>query len=90
MSDRVVFYVGILWVAILLGLLVIRLARSSTAAQRIVALDLLTLLLIGLLALAAGGTGRAYALDAAVALALLSFVATFAAARYYERRRPFE
>jgi multisubunit Na+/H+ antiporter MnhF subunit len=62
---------------------------SADDGERILALDLLTLILIGLLALAAGEDQRAYALDAALALALLSFVATLAASRYYEDRGPF-
>lgn len=88
MSD-VVFYVAIAWLAVLLGVTVIRLAAARTTGQRILALDLLTLVLIGLLALAAGEDQRSYALDAALALALLSFVATLAACKYYENRRPF-
>lgn len=88
MSD-VVFYVAIVWLAVLLGVVVVRLARAGTVGQRILALDLLTLVLIGLLAVAAGEDERSYALDAALALALLSFVATLAACRYYENRRPF-
>jgi len=88
MSD-LVFYVAIAWLAVLLGVTVVRLAAARTTAQRILALDLLTLVLIGLLALAAGEDQRSYALDAALALALLSFVATLAACKYYENRRPF-
>ena len=88
MSD-IVFYVAIAWLAVLLGVTVIRLAAARTTGQRILALDLLTLVLIGLLALAAGEDQRSYALDAGLALALLSFVATLAACKYYENRRPF-
>ncbi len=88
MSD-VVFYVAIAWLAVLLGVTVLRLAAAGTTGQRILALDLLTLVLIGLLALAAGEDQRSYALDAGLALALLSFVATLAACKYYENRRPF-
>ena len=88
--SSVVFYIGIAWLALLLGVLVIRLPRARTTAQRILVLDLLTLVLIGLLALAAGEDQRSYALDAALALALLSFVATLAASRYHEDREPFE
>jgi multicomponent Na+:H+ antiporter subunit F len=88
MSDPI-FYIAIVWVAILLGVVVLRLATAETTAQRFLALDLLTLVLIGLLALAAGEDQRSYALDAALALALLGFVATLAACRYYEDRRPF-
>lgn len=88
MSD-VVFYAAMIWVAGLLGVVVLRLARAETTGQRILALDLLTLVLVGLLALTAAEDQRSYALDAALALALLSFIATLAAARYYEDRSPF-
>ena len=88
MSD-VVFFVGIGWLAVLLGVTVVVVARAPSTASRILALDLLTLILIGVLALASGEDGTSYALDAALALALLSFVATLAAARYHENRRPF-
>jgi multicomponent Na+:H+ antiporter subunit F len=84
-----IFFGGIAWLAVLLGVLVVRLARAETTGQRILTLDLVTLVLIGLLAIAAGEDRKPYALDAALALALLSFVATLAAARYYENRRPF-
>ena len=88
--SGVVFYAGIVWSAVLLGVVAWRLAHAATTSERILALDLFTLILIGLLALAAGDDQRSYALDAALALALLSFVATLAACRYYENRgRPF-
>ena len=87
--SGIVFYVAIAWLAVLLGVTVVRLAAARTTGQRILALDLLTLVLIGLLALAAGEDQRSYALDAGLALALLSFVATLAACKYYENRRPF-
>jgi multicomponent Na+:H+ antiporter subunit F len=87
--SNLVFYAGIAWLAVLLGVVVVRLARAGTTGQRILTLDLLTLILIGLLAMAAAEDGRSYALDAALALALLSFVATLASCRYYESRRPF-
>ena len=88
MSD-LVFYVGVVWVAVLLGIVVVSLARARSNGQRILALDLLSLVLVGLLALAAGEDQRSYPLDAGLALALLGFVATLAACRYYENRRPF-
>jgi multicomponent Na+:H+ antiporter subunit F len=86
--QSAIFYGAIAWMALLLGLCVLQVARAPTTAQRILALDLLTLVLIGLLALVAGEDGRSYALDAALALALLSFLATMAAARYLGDRRP--
>ncbi len=87
--SNLVFYGALVWLAVLLGVVVVRLSTAGSATQRILALDLLTLVLIGLLALAAGEDQRAYALDAALALALLSFVATLAACRYLEDRKPF-
>jgi multicomponent Na+:H+ antiporter subunit F len=86
--QSAVFYGAIAWMALLLGICVLQVARAPTTAQRILALDLLTLVLIGLLALVAGEDGRSYALDAALALALLSFLATLAASRYLGDRRP--
>jgi multicomponent Na+:H+ antiporter subunit F len=87
--SGIAFYVGVVWLAVLLGVVVVRLARAKSVGERILSLDLLTLVLIGLLAVAAGEDRRSYPLDAALALALLSFVATLAACRYYENRDPF-
>ncbi len=74
---------------ILLGLCVLLVARAATVARRILALGLLALVLIGLLALVAGEDQQSFALDAALALSLLSFVATVTASRYLGDRRPF-
>jgi multicomponent Na+:H+ antiporter subunit F len=87
--SEAVFLAGIVWLALLLGVVTVHLARAKTTAQRILALDLMTIVLVGLLALAAGEDARSYPLDAALALALLGFVATLAACRYYEDRGPF-
>ncbi|MDQ3763560.1 MAG: monovalent cation/H+ antiporter complex subunit F [Actinomycetota bacterium] len=57
------------------------LIRARDVLQRIVALDLLAVLVTSLLALVSYLRDQLYYLDAAVALALLSFVATVAAAR---------
>lgn len=89
MIHQLVFYAGIAWMALLLGACVVLVSRARTASGRILALDLLSLVLIGVLALVAGEDRRAYALDAALALALLSFIATLTTARYYADRRPF-
>ena len=61
-----VFYLGIGWLAVLLGVIIVHAARSRSTAARILALDLVTLTLIGLLALAAGEDRRSFALDAAL------------------------
>lgn len=63
-----------------------RLFLGPTLADRIVALDLLTLLMVGLIALIVLRTGQPVFLDAAIALALVSFFATIAYARYLAER----
>lgn len=89
MISDAIFYAGVVWLAVLLAVVAVRLARASTTAQRILSLDLLTIVLIGLLAVATGEAKHPAPLDAALALALLAFVATLAACRHYEDREPF-
>jgi multisubunit Na+/H+ antiporter MnhF subunit len=81
--------VATIWIAALMGVLLVLTIVTRSALTRIVALDTLTLILIAFLALAAARARSAYALDAALVLALLSFVGTLAAARYYTRRSLF-
>ena len=83
------FFAGIAWLTVLLGVSVVSVGRARTTAERLVALDTAVLMLIGLLGLVAAESRRPYALDAALALALLSFVSTVAASRYLGDRRPF-
>ncbi len=55
------------------------------ALERVVALDLMATLAIGFMTLFAVETGKPIFLDAAMALALLSFLGTVAFARYLEK-----
>lgn len=82
--------IGAGWLAVLLVVIVVSIARARTALERLVAIDVGVLVLVGLLALVAVREGRSYALDAALALAMLAFVSTLAAARYLGDRRPFD
>jgi multicomponent Na+:H+ antiporter subunit F len=88
MSDTVVI-VAIAWLAVLIAVAVVRLIRAGSLGSRILAVDLITLLLIAILGLIAAREGDAGYLDAALALALLSFVATTAVARSYGGGGPF-
>jgi multicomponent Na+:H+ antiporter subunit F len=81
----VLLSVATIWIAALISVLLVLTIVTRSALTRILALDTLTLMLIAFLALAAAWAGSAYALDAALVLALLSFVGTMAAARYYSR-----
>lgn len=84
-----VFYAATLWMAGLLGITVGVVIRARSTLSRVLALDMLILILIALLVLFADATVSSYYLDAALALALLALAATIAAARYHGEGRPF-
>ncbi|MEL6209373.1 MAG: cation:proton antiporter [Pseudomonadota bacterium] len=86
------------WGAAIAGLFVIagifvtlyRVIVGPTLADRVVGLDLLSMLLTALLVLFALAVEVSAYLDAALALSLVSFLATVAFARYLERRQGVE
>jgi multicomponent Na+:H+ antiporter subunit F len=88
MSD-IIFYSAMIWMTGLLIISILMVIRSPSAMTRILALDTLTLVLIALLVLYTTTTESSYYLDAAILLALLSFIATLAASRYYSEGRIF-
>ena len=75
--------VALTWMTLLLVGAGLMLLRSRDMLQRIIVSDLLASIVIVLLALLSYLRHTSYYLDAALALALLSFVSTLAAARYY-------
>jgi multicomponent Na+:H+ antiporter subunit F len=87
--HSIVFYGATLWLALLIGVGVVLTLRAPKIPLRILGLDVVTTLLVGLLALFAGGRSSANYLDAALVLALLAFVGTLAAARYDAEGRIF-
>ena len=66
----------------------IRLVKGPTLPDRIVAMDLIGVLVIGLIVVLAATTGVRETLDAAIVIALIGFVATVAYATYVERGHP--
>jgi multicomponent Na+:H+ antiporter subunit F len=64
---------------------VVRLVKGPTLPDRIVAMDLLGVLVVGLIVVLAAWTGVPATLDAAVVIALIGFVGTVAYATYVER-----
>ena len=86
--HALVLDLAVLWIAGLLGASVALVARRSSPAERILSLDTLVLVLVGLLAVFAADRRETYYLDAALVLALVAFAATLAAARYYDESRP--
>lgn len=68
------------------ALAVRRMIRGPGYADRFVALDMLTGLVVAIAALTAANTGRREFLDVAFGVALVSFVATCAIAAFLERK----
>jgi multicomponent Na+:H+ antiporter subunit F len=71
-------------IAILLA--VVRLIRGPSLPDRVVALDLISILVAAATAIYAVGTGQAVFLDVAIILALIAFLGTVAFARYIEKQ----
>ena len=76
---------ALLMLAMVLAFL--RLARGPSLPDRVVALDLMTVLAVGFSALFAISADEPAFLDVAIALALVAFLATVALARFAERRK---
>ena len=76
----------ILGLALLLAF--VRLVKGPTLPDRIVAMDLLGMLVVGLIVVLSGSSGVRATLDAAVVIALIGFLSTVAYATYVERGDP--
>lgn len=74
---------GILAISALLAL--VRVIRGPTLPDRVVALDLIAVLVVGFAVVSAAATGAPYFLDIAIVIALIGFVGTIAYARYVEQ-----
>ena len=72
--------IGLLLVALLL--VIVRLARGPNLGDRIMALDTLTILAVGLISALTVRTGLTLYLDIAIAIGLVGFLSTVALARY--------
>jgi len=70
-----------------LGLAAFRMLRGPGYADRFVALDMLTAVVVAMAALTALATGRSAFLDVGLGVALINFVSTCAFATFPERRR---
>jgi multicomponent Na+:H+ antiporter subunit F len=74
--------------AVALLIAVVRLVKGPTLPDRVVAMDLVGVLVVGLIVVLAASTGVQATLDAAVVIALVAFVATVAYGTYVERGHP--
>jgi multicomponent Na+:H+ antiporter subunit F len=67
---------------------VVRLIKGPSLPDRVVAMDLIGVLVVGVIVVLAGSTGVRATLDAAIVIALIGFVATVAYATYVQRGHP--
>jgi multicomponent Na+:H+ antiporter subunit F len=81
------FAIGLTMLAVAAGLTFLRLLKGPALADRVIAIDLIGVLLVCLLVLIAAATGQPAFLDVAMVIALISFVGTVAYSRYIERSR---
>ncbi len=70
-----------------IGLAFLRLVRGPQAADRVIALDLIAVLIVAFLAAYAIHTGNTSFLDVAIAYALVAFLGTVALARFLIRSK---
>jgi len=63
-----------------------RIYRGPTSADRIVAIDILGIMIAGLCAILTISTGRSWYIDIGIAWALQSFISTLALSKYLEGR----
>ncbi|MGB8608350.1 monovalent cation/H+ antiporter complex subunit F [Bradyrhizobium sp.] len=84
MADFFLFIAAVLiFFGIMFG--VLRLVLGRTVVDRVVAVDMLTIISISLIALYAHVSGRFIYLDVALVYGVLSFLSVLAVARYLER-----
>ena len=81
------FSVALTMLAIAAALTFIRLAKGPTLPDRVIAIDLIGVLLVCVLVVMAGVTAEQAFLDVAIVVALISFVGTVAYAQFIEREK---
>jgi len=78
--------IALVLLALALILTFVRLLRGPSLSDRVVALDMFTILAMGFIALRVIATGQALYLEIAIALGLVAFLATVFFARLVETR----
>jgi multicomponent Na+:H+ antiporter subunit F len=81
-----VFYVALVWLMGLLGVLVVVSVRARSTLDGVLALDTLALVFVAVLGLFGAWRGVTGYLDAALVLAIVSYVQTVAATREHSGR----
>jgi multicomponent Na+:H+ antiporter subunit F len=84
--EPLIFYFVLPVIVLSVVIAFVRLVRGPTLPDRVVALDLMTTLGIGIIVTYAVATHEAIIIDIAVVVALISFLGTIAFAYYVQRR----
>jgi len=69
------------------ALCLFRIVKGPTSPDRVMAIDILGILVVGICALLGVPTGRSWYIDIGIAWALQSFIGTLALAKYLEGKR---
>ena len=84
----IVIHIALVTLGVALLIAVVRLVKGPTLPDRVVAMDLIGVLVVGLIVVLAASTQVPATLDAAIVIALIGFVGTVAYATYVERGHP--
>jgi multicomponent Na+:H+ antiporter subunit F len=74
--------------AVALALVTFRVVRGPSAPDRVMALDLATVVVVAMVAVYSAASNEPQLLQVAMGVALVSFIGTVTLARYLERARP--
>jgi len=77
--------IALAMLAVTAGMTFIRLLKGPTLPDRVIAIDLIGVLMVCILVVTAAATHQQAFLDVAMVVALISFVGTVAYSRYIER-----
>ena len=85
---EIVTHIALVTLGVALLIAVVRLVKGPTLPDRIVAMDLIGVLVCNRIVVLAASTHVTATLDAAIVIALIGFVGTLAYATYVERGHP--
>ena len=71
----------------LVGLCLYRVIRGPSVADRVVAIDIIGIIVVGICVILSISTGKAFLIDIGIAWIILSFIGTLTMAKYLERRK---
>ena len=79
------------WVLVALMVLCFyRVIMGPTVADRVVAIDILGIIVVGICVVLSISTGKSFLIDIGIAWIILSFIGTLTMAKYLERRKLHE